>query len=197
VIISALAVVFPAQARPAALAAVLMWSVGLMLYLIVATLVLTRLLLLEVRPEDLTPPYWVTMGATAITVLVAARILGMPEAPAISAIRPLLAGLAVVLWAFGTWLIPMLVLFGIWRHMLRRVRLEYLPQLWSVIFPLGMYAVASMELGRAIDLPIVEEIGRLWVWVAIPAWTLTFLGMLASLTRRLLTVRRRGVAAVK
>jgi hypothetical protein len=56
---------WPEYARPAALAAVVTWSVGVMLYLIVASLVLVRLLLLEVQPADLTSPYWVTMGATA------------------------------------------------------------------------------------------------------------------------------------
>ncbi|GIH73176.1 tellurite resistance/C4-dicarboxylate transporter family protein [Sphaerimonospora thailandensis] len=165
----------------AGLTAVLMWSVGVVLYLMVATLVLTRLLLLEVRPEDLTPPYWVTMGATAITVLAAAEILAMPVTPATGAARPVLAGLGIVLWAFGTWLIPMLVLFGLWRHVLRRTRLEYLPQLWSIVFPLGMYATASMELGRAVGLPIIEEIGRTWVWVAFPAWAVTFTAMIVKL----------------
>ncbi|WP_160330401.1 tellurite resistance/C4-dicarboxylate transporter family protein [Sphaerimonospora mesophila] len=169
----------------AGLAAVLMWSVGVVLYLMVATLVLTRLLLLEVRPEDLTPPYWVTMGATAITVLAAAGILGMPSTPATDAARPVLAGLGIVLWAFGTWLIPMLVLFGLWRHVLRRTRLEYLPQLWSIVFPLGMYATAGMELGRVVGLPIIEEIGRAWVWVAFPAWAVTFVAMLVTLLVRI------------
>ncbi|GAA4239924.1 tellurite resistance/C4-dicarboxylate transporter family protein [Actinomadura meridiana] len=170
---------FPSGTRSAALAAVSLWSVGVVLYLIVATLVLTRLLLLEVTPDDLTPPYWVTMGATAITVLAAARILDMPgNAPAVQAAHPVIVGLAVVLWAFGTWLIPMLVAFGVWRHVLRRARLEYQPQLWSIVFPLGMYAAASMELGRAVHLPIVERIGRTWVWVAFPAWALTFAAML-------------------
>lgn len=171
------------HARVTALAAVLMWSVGVVLYLVVATLVLTRLLLLEVRPQDLTPPYWVTMGATAITVLAAAQILAMPPAPAVTATRSVVAGLGVVLWAFGTWLIPLLVAFGIWRHVLNRVQLEYLPQLWSIVFPLGMYAVASMELGMAAELPIVEGIGRAWTWVAVAAWTAVFLGMCHSLVR--------------
>jgi tellurite resistance protein TehA-like permease len=173
---------FPTGTRSAGLVAVALWSVGVVLYLIVATLVLIRLLLLEVTPDDLTPPYWVTMGATAITVLAAARILAMPGgAPAVEAAHPVIVGLAVVLWAFGTWLIPMLVAFSVWRHVLRRTRLEYEPQLWSIVFPLGMYAAASMELGRVAHLPIVERIGKTWVWVAFPAWALTFAAMLGQI----------------
>jgi tellurite resistance protein TehA-like permease len=157
----------------------------------VATLVITRLLLLEVRPQDLTPPYWVTMGATAITVLAAAQILAMPPAPAVTATRQVVAGLGVVLWAFGTWLIPLLVAFGVWRHVLNRVRLGYLPQLWSIVFPLGMYAGASMELGMAAELPIVEGIGRAWTWVAVSAWLMVFLAMCHSLARSALGKRKR------
>ena len=123
-------------ARLTALLAVLMWSVGVVLYLMVATLVLTRLLLLEVKPDDLTPPYWVTMGATAITVLAAAKILAMAPSPAQAATGAVVQGLGLVLWAFGTWLIPLLVAFGIWRHVLNRVRLGYVPALWSIVFPL-------------------------------------------------------------
>jgi tellurite resistance protein TehA-like permease len=183
------------QARATALIAVLMWSVGVVLYLVVATLVLTRLLLLEVRPQDLTPPYWVTMGATAITVLAAAKILAMPPSPAVTAARPVVAGLGMVLWAFGTWLIPLLVVFGVWRHVMHRVRLVYLPSLWSIVFPLGMYAVASMELGAVGSLPIVERIGRDWTWVALPAWLAVFVAMCVTLARSTLTYGRQALLA--
>lgn len=174
---------FPGQTRPYGLVAVLLWSTGVVLYLIIAALVLTRLLLMAVRPRDLTPSYWVMMGATAITVVAAGHILAMPASPMIRAARPIIVGLAVVLWAFGTWLMPLLVVFGIWRHALRHARLEYRPQLWSIVFPLGMYAVASIELGKTVRLPIVETIGRAWVWVAFPAWALTFVAMVVALAR--------------
>jgi tellurite resistance protein TehA-like permease len=180
------------HARLTALLAVLAWSVGVVLYLVVATLVLTRLLLLEVRPEDLTPPYWVTMGATAITVLSAAQILAMAPAAAVTATRPVVAGLGVVLWAFGTWLIPLLTAFGVWRHVLRRVRLGYLPALWSIVFPVGMYAVASMRLGEVADLPIVAWIGRTWTWVAVPVWLLVFSAMCQSLARSAIVAAGRA-----
>lgn len=175
------------QARIAPLVAVLLWSVGVVLYLVVATLVLTRLLLVEVKPVDLTPPYWVTMGATAITVLAAAKILGMAPSPAVAATTAVVQGLAVVLWAFGTWLIPLLVAFGIWRHVLHRVRLEYAPTLWSIVFPLGMYAVASMEVGAVAHLPIVAGIGRIWTWVALAAWLATFVGLCTTVLREILS----------
>ncbi|MEV4708480.1 tellurite resistance/C4-dicarboxylate transporter family protein [Actinoplanes sp. NPDC049316] len=177
------------HARLTALLAVLMWSVGVVLYLMVATLVLTRLLLLEVRPADLTPPYWVTMGATAITVLAAAQILTMPNSPAANATRPVVGGLAVVLWAFGSWLIPLLVIFGVWRHGAKRVRLAYLPALWSIVFPLGMYAVASMHLGKAVQMPIVERIGRAWTIVAVLAWLIVFVSMCRALLASPLRLR--------
>ena len=70
--------------------------------------------------------------------------------------RDLIAGLAVVFWAFATWLIPVLVAAGWWRHVRRRVPLRYEATLWSIIFPLGMYAVAGIYLGRADDLPVDE-----------------------------------------
>jgi hypothetical protein len=50
--------------------------------------------------------------------------------------------------------------------------------LWSVIFPLGMYAVAGIYLGRADSLPIVAFIGRSELWVAVAAFLATFAGML-------------------
>jgi len=88
----------------------------------------------------------------------------------------------------------MLVVFGIRRHVLRRTRFEYLPQLWSSVFPLGMYAVASIELGRVSDLPIIDGIGRAWVWVALPVWGLAFAAMSCSLARQMWR-RQRKVAS--
>jgi tellurite resistance protein TehA-like permease len=178
--------------RAGGLLAVSMWSVGLVLYLIVATLLLVRLLLAEVRPQDLTPPYWVTMGATAITVFAASRILSMAEAPAVIAVRPVAEGLGLMLWAFGTWLIPLLVAFGVWRHVLHRVRLAYTPALWSIVFPLGMYAVASMQLGAAAQLPIIASIGHYWTLVAVAAWATVFVGMCVALARSVVRALSRA-----
>ena len=72
------------------------------------------------------------------------------------------------------------------RHLWQRDSLAYDVNLWSMVFPLGMYAVSSMELGRAEGLPWVERIGQVELWVALAVWSVTFLGMLAHLYRTVL-----------
>ncbi len=167
------------------LLAVVCWCVGALLVAAVGVLVGARLLLYDMKPVDLTPPYWVAMGATAITVLAGARIVQMADAPVLTATRELIAGTSVVFWAFGTWLIPPLVMAGWWRHVLHRVPLRYEAPWWSIIFPLGMYGVATRALGEADHLPIVQAIGRAEIWPALAAWVATAAAMLAHIGRAL------------
>jgi tellurite resistance protein TehA-like permease len=176
--------------RELALLAVMSWSVGVFLYAAVGILVSLRLMLYKFGPEDLTPPYWVSMGALAITVLAGARIVEMANAPMVDATRGLIAGLAVVFWAFATWLIPVLVAAGWWRHIVRRVPLRYEATMWSIIFPLGMYAVAGIYLGEADRLPLVRMVGRLELWVAFSAWVVVFAAMAWHVTRTVFLARR-------
>ena len=153
------------------------------LYAATAMIVSLRLMLYKFGPEELTPPYWVAMGALAITVLAGARIVEMADAPMVDVTRDLIAGLAVVFWAFATWLIPVLVAAGWWRHVIRRVPLRYEATLWSVIFPLGMYAVAGIYLGEADRLPVVAAIGSAELWVALGAFAVVMAAMLDHLVR--------------
>lgn len=168
-----------------AILAVLSWSVGVFLYAASAIIVSLRIMLYPLPPEEFDPPYWVSMGAVAITVVAGARIVEMDSAPMVDATRGLIAGMSVVFWAFATWLIPVLAAAGVWRHHVRRVPLRYEPTLWSMIFPLGMYGVAGITLGRADGLPVVEWIGSSWQWVAAAAWLTVFTGMVRALTRAL------------
>lgn len=169
--------------RELAMLAVLSWTVGVFLYCGVAVLVAARMLLYPMHPTDLTPPYWVSMGATAITVLAGSRIVEMADAPMVHATRGLVAGVSVFFWAFGTWLIPPLLAAGVWRHVRHRVPLRYDATLWSIVFPLGMYGVGSYLLGKADHLPIVTSIGAHEIWVALAVWAITWAAMLRNLAR--------------
>lgn len=169
--------------RELALLAVFSWSVGIFLYAAAGVFVAARLLIYQLQPADLTPPYWVAMGATAITVVAGARIVQMADAPMVAATRGLAVGTSVVFWAFGSWLVPALLAAGIWRHLVHRIPLHYEAPLWSVVFPLGMYGVGSHYLGQADHLPIVKAIGADESWIALGAWALTFAAMIRHLAQ--------------
>jgi tellurite resistance protein TehA-like permease len=186
--------VFDQARRELAVLAIMSWSVGVALYCAAGLIVSLRLMLYAFGPEELTPPYWVSMGALAITVLAGARIVQMADAPMVAVTRDLVAGLAVVFWAFATWLIPVLVAAGWWRHAHCRVPLVYEATLWSMVFPLGMYAVAGIYLGRADHLPIVEGVGRAGLWVALAAWVLVFAVMCWHVFRTVLVTRPSAAA---
>ncbi|HEY7044804.1 MAG TPA: tellurite resistance/C4-dicarboxylate transporter family protein [Nocardioidaceae bacterium] len=186
--------VYESARRELAVLAIVSWSVGVFLYAAAAVLVSLRLMLYEFGPDDLTPPYWVSMGALAITVLAGARIVEMADAPMVTVTRDLIAGLAVVFWAFATWLIPVLVAAGWWRHVRRGVPLVYGATLWSLVFPLGMYAVAGIYLGHADRLPVVQAIGKAELWVAFAVWLVVFVAMARHVVTTVLRAGERSAA---
>ena len=155
-----------------------------MLYLLLVSLILLRWLTVPMTPATLGPPYWILMGATAITVLAGARILNLPAAlPITRATSGFVEGFSFALWAFGTWWIPLLIVLGLWRHVRRHWPLTYEPALWSVVFPLGMYSVATLSFGKVAHLSFMEPLGRFMVWVAVAAWLVVALAFLARLAR--------------
>lgn len=159
--------------------ATLCWSIGLVLYLLLAALGLARLLVQRVTATALVPPYWVFMGAAAITVLAGARLLSLPDVDRLLP-HPAIAAASVVLWAFCTWLVPLLLALGVWRHVVKRESLAYDTALWSMVFPVGMYGVASHQLGDVIDVHWLTAFGAGEAWVAVAVWLLVFVAMLGA-----------------
>ena len=181
---SALVPAWPSQSGLLAPAAVGLWSVGLVLYLLLVSLILLRWLTVAMTPASLGPPYWILMGATAITVLAGARILNLPAAlPVTRATAGFVEGFSFTLWAFGTWWIPLLIVLGLWRYTRRHWPLTYEPGLWSVVFPLGMYSVATLSFGKVAHLSFMEPLGRFMLWVAVAAWVVVAAAFLVRLAR--------------
>lgn len=178
-----------ARAAPShalAVLAVVCWAIGLIQYVLTAAIVLTRLLARPIHPEGLMTSVWIFMGAAAIAVLAAVRLTALPPDQTLLS-RPLLVGVAVVLWAFSSWLIPLLLALGVWRHVVRRIPLRYDLGWWNLVFPIGMYAVTTHELGRATGTSWLTSTGRWEGWVAAVVWAVVFAAMVAALDRPLST----------
>ena len=115
-----------------AVVAVISWSMGIVLYLCTAVLVMMRLITLPVGPRDIGPPYWILMGLSALVVVAGTHIVGMDSTPIVDDIRGLVSGLLVMFWGIAAWLLPVMVAVGIWRHGMCRVPLTYTPAMaWS------------------------------------------------------------------
>ncbi|MET1001933.1 MAG: tellurite resistance/C4-dicarboxylate transporter family protein [Acidimicrobiia bacterium] len=161
------------------------FTLGVVLYLIVMTLVFSRWTLHPLDPTEVDPPAWIAAGAVAITVLAGSTLLLAREtSPRIERLEPFLEGVVILAWATATFWFPLMIAIGVWRHVIERVPLRYSPAYWSLVFPLGMYGAATFRMRAAIDLQELGWLAKLMLVVAAAAWTLTFAGLVFTALRR-------------
>jgi len=188
----------PEAGETVLLASVGYFGAGYLLYVVVATVVTYRLLEGRMRPPDWTGPYWILMGAAAITTLAGARLGPVLEAtPAWEPYAPVVLGVTFLAWALSTWWIPLLVVLDGWKFLTGGVdgrppawvlalpwarlafgnRLhEYAPTAWGRVFPMGMYTAATLTLGGVATFGPLAVVPAYWGWFALLVWALTLVG---------------------
>jgi tellurite resistance protein TehA-like permease len=176
---------FATRAPDALLFCLVMWLGSGMLYIWIISLIFYRYTFFTMSPSDLAPPYWVNMGAVAISTLAGTALVGASSfSPLLAELLPFVKGLTLLFWATATWWIPMLVILGFWRHVVRRFPLRYDPLYWGAVFPLGMYTAATFRLATTVNEPVLLLIPRYSVYVALSAWSLVFAGLVATMAHR-------------
>jgi len=154
------------------------YLLGCMLYLNIMTLIFYRFTFFVMKPESLTPPYWINMGAVAIATLAGSTLLlSGGQSPLIVELSPFIKGFTLFFWAAGTWWIPLLVILGIWRHFKKHTPMKYSPLYWGMIFPLGMYTAGTFKLAKALNLDFLMVIPTYFIYFAFLAWLWTMLGL--------------------
>lgn len=161
-----------------------MWLWGGMLYIWMMSLIFYRYTFFQFVPGDLAPPYWINMGAMAISTLAGSLlVINSPNAPFLQSLVPFIKGFTIFYWATGSWWIPMLLILGVWRHVVRRFPFAYDPLYWGAVFPLGMYSACTYVMLQAMEFSFLDALPTAFFYIALLAWGVTFIGLCRSLLR--------------
>ncbi len=203
---SKLASSFGAYSEIVFLTSWIFWAMGFILYLIVITLVTYRLLFRKMEPKDWTGPYWICMGAVAITTLAGSNlVINMDAQPIMEGLSSATLVITFLAWAIGLWWIPIQIFMDIWS--LKKVNISdkapmwikvfpwlrlglggaeshfYNPLAWGRVFPMGMFTACTIALSAASGMKGLFVIPKYWGWFALLVWTLTFIGAMRSVLK--------------
>ena len=169
---------------PLMFAALILWLSGGALYMWLTTLIFFRYTFLRMSAEDLTPPYWINMGAVAISTLAGATLLHEAAlSPTVMEVAPFVKGFTLFFWAIGSWWIPILLVLGVWRYLMCGVPFAYDPLYWGGVFPLGMYSVCTHRLAEVLGISFLMPVSIAFMALAVLAWLATFAGLIDSRLR--------------
>ena len=160
----------------------LLWLLGALMYIVFVTLVLYRLIFLPVRPDKISPSFWLDAGAAASLTFAGVSILNSaPAGHTIAGYAPVIKVLALLGWVAASWWLILLVLQETWRHL--KVGFSYSVGYWSLVFPLGIYAIASKRSAEVFKFPVLKDIGNIFVYLTLILWVLIFIWMIIHLIK--------------
>lgn len=152
--------------------ATVLWIAGGVAYGVVGALLVCRAAQPGFGLGNITPDWWIVMGAPAIWCVAAVAVTGAHPGT-------IGAAAAVAAWGVATAMLIAIAVADALRA--RQLGVRFSPERWTMVFPLGMYSVASWDLGHGLHAGWLTELGHLWLAVAFCAWAAVALGELRHL----------------
>ncbi len=173
--------VAPADAATLVLAGYAFLGMGLLLFVLVAALIYSRLVFHPLPAAPMAPSLWIGLGPVGVGTLGLLRLaqVGAPVwGPAAGSVSALSSLGATMLWGFGLWWLAasILLLAGY----LRAGRLPYGVGWWAFTFPLGAYTAATLALARGWQSGLLEGFAVALFLLLCVFWTVVSLGTLRA-----------------
>jgi tellurite resistance protein TehA-like permease len=153
-------------------AATALWIIGGVAGVVVGGLLARRATMPDFGVGNITPDWWIVMGAPAIWCVAAVAVTGAHPGT-------IGAAAAVVAWGLASAMLIVIAAADALRA--RRLGVRFTPERWTMVFPLGMYCVASWALGHSLDAGWLSELSRASLAVAAVAWAAVAYGELRHL----------------
>ncbi len=168
------------------LAAVPIWWAAIGVYALMTWLILWRAVVERRDRDGFAPDSWIMMGALAIATLAGDILHQQISGWLAAAVRII----TIITWAAATLWIPPLIYFGLHRITQRPDVLQFTGAWWSLVFPLGMYSVATDAMAAELNVRSMHTISLVFFWDAFAVWLIVAVAGLLRLRRAL--VGQRG-----
>ncbi len=151
-----------------AVVAVVVWLSAIAIYIAMTWLILWRAVSEREDREGFAPDDWILMGALAIATLAGHTIYAGAADWLAGPVRVV----TVVTWAVASAWIPPLVYFVLHRINRRPAVLRLTGAWWALVFPLGMYSVATAAMAEELRASALQTVSLVFFWNALTAWVI-------------------------
>ncbi|MGV0634407.1 tellurite resistance/C4-dicarboxylate transporter family protein [Mycolicibacillus trivialis] len=160
--------------------AVPVWLIALAVYLLMVWLILWRAAHERPIRDGFEPDTWILMGGLAIATLAGDHLGALVP----TALTGTVQGITLATWVGATLWIPPLIYFMLHRIHQRPAMLQFHGVWWALVFPLGMYAVASFATAEHLGRPALQTVSLVFFWDALAAWAIVVVaGLRRAFTR--------------
>lgn len=159
------------------------WVAAICIYALMTWLILWRAVAErqdgDVVEDGFEPDTWILMGALAIATLAGDYIHQLAPGWLSDTVRTV----TVVTWLLATVWIPPLIYFGLHRIRKRPEVLQFAGVWWALVFPLGMYSVATDAMAAELHLRSMQTISLVFFWNAFAVWLIVVIAGMLRLQR--------------
>jgi tellurite resistance protein TehA-like permease len=167
------------------LIAVPIWLLAIGIYALMTWLILWRAAAERQDRDGFEPDTWILMGGLAIATLAGDHLYQQVFGWLAEAVR----AVTVVSWVAATLWIPPLIYFGLHRITRRPEVLQFSGVWWSLVFPLGMYSVATYATATELGVRSMLTVSLVFFWNALAVWLIVVVAGLLRVRRALVGER--------